>query len=94
MDGLDRDTLFVALTRPQMLAGVPYGFAIANAFIVTELFLVTGSLWVVLAAPAVHLAGWAVSLREPRYFGLFLVMARRCPRITNRRIWRCNSYPG
>ena len=31
MDGLDRDTLFVALTRPQMLLGVTYSYAIVNA---------------------------------------------------------------
>ena len=40
MDGLERDTLFVALTRPQMFAGVTYSFFIANAVIATELFLI------------------------------------------------------
>ena len=33
MNGLERDTLFVALTRPQMFAGVTYSYFIANAVI-------------------------------------------------------------
>lgn len=39
MDGLTRDPLFVALSRPQMLFGVTYGYLIGNAFVTTELFL-------------------------------------------------------
>ena len=46
MNGLERDTLFVALTRPQMFAGVTYSYFIANAVIATELFLIFRSVWV------------------------------------------------
>ena len=46
MNGLERDTLFVALTRPQMFAGVTYCYFIANAVIATELFLIFKSIWV------------------------------------------------
>ena len=45
MNGLERDTLFVALTRPQMFAGVTYSYFIANAVIATELFLIFRSVW-------------------------------------------------
>jgi type IV secretory pathway VirB3-like protein len=31
MDGLERDSLFVALTRPQMFAGVTYGYFIFSS---------------------------------------------------------------
>ena len=92
MEGLDRDVLFVGLTRPQMLLGVTYGFAIANAIVTTELFLIFKSVWVLLAAVIVHLAGWLACLREPRTFDLWLVKVRRCPRVANHRLWRCNSY--
>ena len=54
MIGLERDTLFVALTRPQMFAGVTYSFFIANAVIATELFLIFRSAWVLLAAVVIH----------------------------------------
>lgn len=89
---LDRDILFVALTRPQMLLGVTYGYAVANAIVTTEMFLIFQSLFVVLVAVALHLLGWLACLRDPRIFDLWLVKARRCPRIGNYRVWRCNSY--
>src|SRR5439155_27000698 len=39
-DAPDRDILFVAMTRPQMLLGVTYGFAIGKSVITTELLLI------------------------------------------------------
>ena len=92
MNGLERDTLFVALTRPQMFAGVTYSFFVANAVIATELFLIFRSAWVVLAALLIHFAGVLLCLREPRFFDLWLTRASRCPRVRNHAIWRCNSY--
>lgn len=92
MNGLDRDPLFVALTRPQMFAGVAYTFFIVNAILVTELFLIFRSPWVLLLAVTVHLAGAAASVREPRIFDLWLARVRHCPRVGNYMIWRCNSY--
>ncbi len=92
MNGLERDTLFVALTRPQMFAGVTYSYFIANAVIATELFLIFRSLWALVAALVVHLVGAAMCLREPRFFDLWLTRVSRTPRIRNHAIWRCNSY--
>ena len=92
MNGLERDTLFVALTRPQMFAGVTYSFFIANAVIATELFLIFKSIWALAAALLIHLAGVLLCLREPRFFDLWLTRAGRCPRVKNFAIWRCNSY--
>ncbi|WP_141243988.1 type IV secretion system protein VirB3 [Sphingomonas lenta] len=92
MDGLDRDILFTGLTRPQMLLGVTYPFAVVNAVLTTELFLVFKSVWVLVAALAVHVAGVVACLRDPRIFDLWLVKVQRCPRVRNHRLWRCNSY--
>lgn len=92
MDELDRDILFVGLTRPQMLLGVTYGYAIANAIITTELFLIFKSPWVVAVAAAGHLVGWVGCLRDPRIFDLWLTRMRRCPRVRNFKVWACNSY--
>ena len=92
MNGLERDTLFVALTRPQMFAGVTYSFFIANAVIATELFLVFKSIWVLAFALVVHILGVLLCLREPRFFDLWLTRVGRCPRVKNFAIWRCNSY--
>ena len=88
MEGLDRDTLFVALTRPQMLLGVTFGFAIANAIITTELFLLFKSAWVLLAAVIVHAIGWLACLRDPHFFDVWMVKLSRCPRVSNYRVWQ------
>jgi type IV secretion system protein VirB3 len=92
MSRLEQDALFVALTRPQMFAGVTYSFFIVNAVLATELFLVFRSVWVLLVALAVHAVGAILCVREPRFFDLWLTRARRCPRVRNHKIWRCNSY--
>ncbi len=92
MSDIERDQLFVGLTRPQMFAGVTYSYFTANAVIATELFLVFRTPWVILAAVLIHLAGVILCVREPRFFDLWLTKVGRCPRIRNHAIWRCNSY--
>lgn len=92
MDGLERDPLFVALTRPQMFAGVTYSYFIANAVVAAELFLIFKSVWAIAAALVIHLVGVVACLREPRVFDLWLAKVSRCPRVRNYAIWRCNSY--
>jgi type IV secretion system protein VirB3 len=90
--GLERDALFVGLTRPQMFAGVTYSFFVANVVIATELFLIFKSLWVVGVALALHGVGVLLCLKEPRVFDLWLARVSKCPRIKNYRTWGCNSY--
>ena len=92
MSQVDQDALFVALTRPQMFAGVTYSYFVVNAVLATELFLVFRSLWVLLVALLIHAAGAIACVREPRFFDLWLTRVRRCPRVRNHAIWRCNSY--
>lgn len=92
MSGMDRDILFVALTRPQMFAGVTYGFFVANAVVATELFLIFRSAWVLLVAAVLHIIGMVLSRREPRIFDLWATRMSRCPRVRNHGVWRCNSY--
>lgn len=92
MNGVERDQLFVALTRPQMFAGVTYSYFIANAVIATELFLIFRSIWALAAALVVHVVGVVLCLREPRFFDLWITRVSRCPRVRNHAIWRCNSY--
>lgn len=92
MSGLDRDIIFVALTRPQTFAGVTYGVVVVNAVVSTELFLLSKSVWVLGFAALFHLVAWLASLREPRSFDIWLVKTSRCPRPKTWSIWRCNSY--
>lgn len=89
---LDRTTLFVALTRPQMFAGVTYSYFVFNAIVAAELFLIFRSLWALVLAVVVHLVGVVLCLREPRFFDLWITRVSRCPRVRNYSFWRCNSY--
>lgn len=90
--GVERDTLFVALTRPQMFAGVTYSLFVANAVLATELFLIFRSISVLAAAAAFHLAAAVLCQKEPRFFDLWLARVSKCPRVRNFGIWGCNSY--
>ena len=89
---LRRDTLFVALTRPQMFAGVTYSYFIINAALTTEIFLISKSFLAIPAALAIHAIGYIACLREPRVFDLWITKVSKCPRVRNWQRWGCNSY--
>lgn len=89
---LDRSTVFVALTRPQMFAGVTYSYFVFNAILAAELFLIFRSFWALAVAALAHGAGMIACLREPRIFDLWIARVSRCPRVRNYRLWGCNSY--
>ena len=44
------------------------------------------------AALVIHGIGYLCCLDEPRFFDLWLVRVRHCPRIRNHRFWRGNAY--
>lgn len=92
MAQLEQDQVFGALTRPQMFAGVTYGYFVLNAVVTAELFLITKSFWALLAALLLHVAGYMACLKEPRIFDLWLTRISRNPRVRNWQVWRCNSY--
>jgi len=92
MSQLRRDTLFVALTRPQMFAGVTYSYFVINAIVATELFLIFRSIWVLAAAGIIHLFGVLICLHDPRAVDLWLTRSMYCPRVKNFKLWQCNSY--
>ena len=92
VEQLDRDRLFVALTRPLLLLGVPFSFAVLNGVVTTELFLIFKSIWVLGVALVLHLVGAAVTVADSHAFDLWLTKVRHCPRVPNYRLWRCNSY--
>ena len=84
--------MFVALTRPQMFAGVTYSYFVANAIVATELFLIFRTIWALVIALIIHFVGVLLCLREPRFFDLWLTKVGKCPRVHNFSVWQCNSY--
>ena len=92
MNALDSDPIFAALTRPQMIGGVTYGYAVFNLILTVEVFLITKSFWTPVVALVAHLVGYLGCLREPRFFELWITRVSRCPRVRNHRFWGANSY--
>ena len=92
MNALVSDPIFSALTRPKMIGGVTYSYAVFNLIVTLEAFLLTKSFWSLLIAPVVHAVGYVACLREPRFFDIWIVRASRCPRVRNYAFWRANSY--
>jgi type IV secretion system protein VirB3 len=92
MESIRRDPLFIALTRPQMFAGITFGMFVANFVITAELFLIFRTLWVFVPALALHGIGVVICLRDPRIVELWMTRASSCGRVRNYGLWRCNSY--
>ena len=68
MARLTSDPVFSALTRPQMMGGVTYGYAVFNLIVTLELFLLTGSFWCFDVAGVLQIIGYLGCLRDPRFF--------------------------
>ncbi len=92
MSRLASDPVFSALTRPQTIGGVTYSFMVLNLIVTGEAFLITRSFWVLGIAVVLHAIGYVGSLREPRFFDLWITRLRTCPRIRNFSFWGGNSY--
>jgi type IV secretion system protein VirB3 len=92
VSGLGSDPIFAALTRPQMVGGVTYSYAIFNLIVTVECFLITKSFWSLLIAVVLHVAGYLGCLRDPRFFDLWITKVSRCPRVKNYRFWSANTY--
>ncbi len=92
MSRLSTDPIFVALTQPQMIAGVTYSYAVFNLIVTLEAFLITKSFWPLVLAPVIHAVGYLACLDEPRFFDLWVTRVSRCPRVKNFAFWRANVY--
>ena len=92
MDKSQADPLFLGLTRPAMIWGVPQPFFVLNGMLSMVAFLLSDSfLPLFIGAPLIHALGYWVCLREPRTFDLWVTRARflRC---LNSGYWGANSY--
>ncbi len=92
MARLTSDPVFSALTRPQMMGGVTYGYAVFNLIVTLEIFLLTRSFWSFAVAGVLHVIGCLGCLRDARFFDIWGVKLRHCPRVKNHWFWKMNSY--
>jgi type IV secretion system protein VirB3 len=92
MSRLASDPVFAALTRPQMIGGVTYAYAVFNLIVTVEAFLITRSFWALALAGALHAGGYLACLREPRFFDIWITKLQTTPRVRNFAFWHGNSY--
>ncbi|MBX2834974.1 MAG: VirB4 family type IV secretion/conjugal transfer ATPase [Micavibrio sp.] len=91
---VENDPLFLALTRPIMVAGVTYDFMVINAMLTTLAFLATGNLLMFLIGAPIHAVGYVLSLKDPRIFSLLSVALTKhgnCHAL-NKKLWGCTTY--
>ncbi len=86
------DDLFVGLTRPATMWGIPY-FAFVIEFMVTTLiFLAIGNpLYLLLAAP-VHAVLYLISADDPEVFNSIYLWLQTSGRCRNTRFWGAASF--
>lgn len=86
------DAVIVGLTRPPTLFGVPYqAFILFSAGVVAVFILASDLRWLLLAAP-LYAVLYAVTLKDPRFVDVFLVIASKTPTTPNRSYWGANSF--
>ena len=88
---LAEDTLFLACTRPAMIAGVPMEAVGINLMVSATAFLAGHSLLYLLVAPAVHLVFAAVCKTDHNAFRLLFLYVDTKGRARNAGLWGGSS---
>nr|WP_196792413.1 MULTISPECIES: type IV secretion system protein VirB3 [canis group] len=87
------DQLFKGLTRPTMLFGVSYIFAMLNFMICIMIFMYTNDFRALfILGPGIHGIGFLASSKEPLFLELFMLRMKKCSKCLNRFYHNSNSY--
>lgn len=92
--GIDVDTLYVGITRPPTIAGVPFQALLINGMVTMNVFLWTHNLlWLLLFAP-IHGIFYLLCLRDPRAFELWGLWGKAKTRaiLNNVFYWHVETY--
>ncbi|MBN8828059.1 MAG: VirB3 family type IV secretion system protein [Sphingobacteriia bacterium] len=90
---IETDPLFVGLTRPAMMLGVPYNYFAVNFFFALLLFInFDNKFKAIFGAVFMHFLGYILSFKEPRFMDLFMVKMKKCNRCKNKIFHGANSY--
>lgn len=89
---LSADPLFVGLTRPTLVLGVSTSFAMLNMMIFVVIFIQTSSFKILPLAFAIHMVGYILCFKEPRFMELYLNYSNKCKKCTNKSYYGANSY--
>jgi type IV secretion system protein VirB3 len=86
------DPLFVGLTRPATMWGVPYGAFVIESMATALIFLAVGNpLYLLLAVP-IHGVLYLISANDPGVFGSIGMWFKTKGRCRNIRFWGAASF--
>ncbi len=86
------DPLFVGLTRPATVLGIPYVAFIVEIMVTTIIFLAVGNpLYMLLALP-IHGVLYLISAHDPGAFNSILMWMKTIGRCMNTRFWGAASF--
>jgi type IV secretion system protein VirB3 len=86
------DPLFVGLTRSSMIFGVSIQYAMLNLMISVTIFIQKASIYIIFVALVVHMVGYILCFKEPRFMELYLNYSGKCNHCPNKSFWGANSY--
>ncbi len=84
-------TLFLAVTRPAMYAGVTIEAYVVNMVLTTFLFLGLGSIKYISVGVAIHLICRSICRSDPNKFRILKAWADTYGKSRNRRVWGGSS---
>ena len=87
-----QDPLFLGLTRPPMIFGVTYPFAVLNGFSCMAAYIVTTDFKWFIAMPFFHGIAYLICLKEPLAIELMMVKGSKCTKCRNKGFHGANSY--
>lgn len=88
---LDTNTVFGALTRPAMTAGVTLEYHGLNLIVSVCAFIAMGNLLYGLVFIPFHVFGWLVCRHDARFFEI-LMKKFKLPSMPNQTYWGVRSY--
>lgn len=86
------DLLFVGLTRPATMWGIPYVAFIVEFMATTLIFLSVGNPFYLLLAVPIHGVLYLVSANDPGIFGSIHLWMKTIGRCRNTRFWGAASF--
>jgi type IV secretion system protein VirB3 len=91
-ESLAVDPVYLGMTRPPMIWGVPFRSFVLNGVVTTIAFLAWNDLRGFLLFLPVHALSYLLCLRDPRIFDLLFVRAATTPPVPNASFWKAKSY--
>ena len=90
--GLNKDPLFVGLTRPSLILGVSIPYFMLNILICSVYYINRSDIWILIIGFVVHMIGYIACYSEPRFMELYLLKFGKSNQCPNKSYYGANTY--